>query len=107
VAIIDQWTAVLACSRGGFRLLLKLVGTLPGFVDTDTLSEYFRDVCTTRIKTAIANAIEQSGQSILEIATRLESLSATLKDALAGRRRGIRREPQAVQHPFNQCSPRR
>jgi membrane protease subunit (stomatin/prohibitin family) len=64
------------------RFLLKLVGTLPGF-DTDTLADYFRGVFTTRIKTGIANAIVRSGQSVLEIATQLESLSAVLKDALS------------------------
>ncbi|MDB5823107.1 MAG: hypothetical protein JWR21_1811 [Herminiimonas sp.] len=64
------------------KFLLKLVGTLPGF-DTDTLSEYFRGVFTTRIKTDIANAIIRSGQSVLEIATQLETLSAILKSSLS------------------------
>lgn len=64
------------------KFLLKLVGTLPGF-DTDTLSEYFRGVFTTRIKTDIANAIIRSGQSVLEITTQLEALSAILKGSLS------------------------
>lgn len=64
------------------KFLLKLVGTLSGF-DTDTMSEYFRGVFITRIKTNIANAIIRSGQSVLEIATQLEALSATLKDSLS------------------------
>lgn len=65
------------------RFLLKLVGTLPGF-DTDTLSSYFKGVFTTRIKTEIANAIVRTGQSVLEISTQLETLSALLKNSLAG-----------------------
>jgi membrane protease subunit (stomatin/prohibitin family) len=64
------------------KFLLKLVGTLPGF-DTDTLSDYFRGVFTTRIKTDIANAIIRSGQSVLEISTQLETLSAVLKGSLS------------------------
>lgn len=64
------------------RFLLKLVGTLPGF-DTDTLSAYFKGVFTTRIKTEIANAIIRTGQSVLEISTQLESLSALLKNSLS------------------------
>jgi membrane protease subunit (stomatin/prohibitin family) len=64
------------------RFLLKLVGTLGGF-DTDTLSDYFRGVFTTRIKTDIANAIVRSGQSVLEISTQLETLSGVLKGSLS------------------------
>lgn len=64
------------------RFLLKLVGTLPGF-DTDTLSDYFKGVFTTRIKTEIANAIVRTGQSVLEISTQLESLSSLLKSSLS------------------------
>lgn len=62
--------------------LLKFVGTLPSF-DTNTLSAYFRGAFTTRIKTAIASAIIDSGLSILEVSTQLETLSAALQAALA------------------------
>lgn len=65
------------------RFLLKLVGTLPGF-DTETLSSYFKGAFTTRIKTEIANAIVRTGQSVLEISTQLETLSALLKNSLSG-----------------------
>lgn len=61
--------------------LLKLVGTLSGF-DANNLSDYFRGVFTTRIKTEIANAILGDGQSVLEITPRLEQLSSRLKAAL-------------------------
>lgn len=64
------------------RFLLKLVGTLKGF-DTEILSEYFRGVLITRLKTEIAKAIVTSGVSILEVNTRLETLSEELKQALA------------------------
>lgn len=64
------------------KFLLKLVGTLPGF-DVGTLSDYFKGVFTTKIKSGIANAIIKNGQSVLEISTQLEVLSDLLKTALA------------------------
>lgn len=64
------------------KFLLKLVGTLPGF-DVGTLSDYFKGVFTTKIKSGIANAIIKNGQSVLEISTQLEVLSDVLKTALA------------------------
>jgi membrane protease subunit (stomatin/prohibitin family) len=64
------------------KFLIKLVGTLRGF-DAETLSEYFRGVFITRIKTEIANAIVKSGISVLEIATQLEVLSDALKASLS------------------------
>ena len=66
----------------GKKFLLKLVGTLPSF-DVTTLSEYFKGVFTTKIKTGIANAIIKNGQSVLEISTQLEVLSDMLKETLA------------------------
>lgn len=64
------------------KFLLKLVGTLPGF-DVNTLSDYFKGVFTTKIKTGIANAIIKNGQSVLEISTQLELLSDMMKQSLA------------------------
>lgn len=64
------------------KFLMKLVGTLPGF-DAATLAEYFRGVYITRIKAGIANTIVHSGLSVLEVATRLDELSAELKVSLA------------------------
>jgi len=64
------------------KFLLKLVGTLPDF-DVNTLSEYFKGVFTTKIKTAIANAIIKNGVSVLEVSTQLETLSDMLKASLA------------------------
>lgn len=64
------------------KFLLKLVGTLPGF-DVETLSNYFKGVFTTKIKSNIAHAIIKNGVSVLEISTELEILSAMLKDSLA------------------------
>lgn len=62
--------------------LMSLVGTARS-MDAATLAEYFRAMNTTRIKTAIASAIGDSGLSVLEISTRLEALSASLHGALA------------------------
>jgi membrane protease subunit (stomatin/prohibitin family) len=62
--------------------LMKLVGTLPAF-DAATVAAYFRGVLATRIKTAIASAIVDSGLSVLEVSTRLEALSGALQQALA------------------------
>lgn len=64
------------------KFLLKLVGTLPGF-DVATLSDYFKGVFTTKIKTGIANAIIKNGVSVLEISTQLEVLSDMLKETLS------------------------
>ncbi|ATB70783.1 hypothetical protein SJPD1_2694 [Sulfurospirillum diekertiae] len=63
------------------KFLLKLVGTLSGF-DVNTMSDYFKGVLTTKIKTGIANAIIKNGHSVLEISTELEVLSNMLKDSL-------------------------
>jgi membrane protease subunit (stomatin/prohibitin family) len=64
------------------QFLLKLVGAVRGF-DTDVLTEYFRGVFITKIKTEIANSIITRGQSILEISTQLDELSSVLKTSLA------------------------
>jgi membrane protease subunit (stomatin/prohibitin family) len=64
------------------RFLLKFVGTLTRF-DINALSEYLRGAFITRIKTNIAAAIITEGVSILEVSTRLESLSETLKRLLS------------------------
>lgn len=64
------------------RFLMKLVGTLSRF-DSDTLSEYFRGVFITRIKTEIAGLIIKQNTSVLEVNTQLEALSADLKSALS------------------------
>ncbi|MBT8610170.1 SPFH domain-containing protein [Polynucleobacter paneuropaeus] len=64
------------------KFLMKIVGTLPGF-DVNTLSDYFKGVFTTKIKTEIANSIIKVGVSVLEIATHLEELSAMLKASLS------------------------
>lgn len=63
------------------KFLIKLVGTLPDFT-TDKLSEYFRGVFITRIKTEIANSILTLGISILEVSTRLDIISNSLKNSL-------------------------
>jgi membrane protease subunit (stomatin/prohibitin family) len=64
------------------RFLLKLVGTVSSF-DVTTLSEYFRGIFITRIKTEIANAIIRQGISVLEVSTQLEVLSASLRQVLS------------------------
>ena len=65
------------------QFLLKLVGTVKGF-ETGVLADYFRGIFITKIKTEIANAIIGQGQSVLEIATQLEKLSAAIKASLSG-----------------------
>ncbi len=64
------------------KFLMKLVGTLREF-DSDTLSDYFKGIFTTKIKTQIANAIITNGQSVLEVSTHLESISNILKHSLS------------------------
>lgn len=64
------------------KFLLKLVGTLEKF-DINTLTDYFRGVFTTKIKTAIAISIIKNGVSVLEISAQLELLSDMLKESLA------------------------
>lgn len=63
------------------RFLLKLVGTVQGF-DVTTLNDYFRGAFITRIKTEIASTIIRQGQSVLEVSTQLDVLSAALKQSL-------------------------
>jgi membrane protease subunit (stomatin/prohibitin family) len=62
--------------------LMSLVGTARS-LDAATLAAYFRAMHTTRIKTAIAAAIGASGVSVLEISTRLDALSHSLRETLA------------------------
>jgi membrane protease subunit (stomatin/prohibitin family) len=64
------------------KFLLKLVGTSKGF-DSTTLTDYFRGVFITKIKTEIANAIIKNGKSVLEISTDLELLSDSLRELLS------------------------
>lgn len=64
------------------RFLLQLVGTVRDFT-VETLAEYFRGAFITRIKTQIANTIIREGHSVLEVSTHLESLSASLREALS------------------------
>jgi len=63
------------------KFLLKIVGTLNQF-DSNTLSEYFRGVLITKIKTEISNAIVKTGLSVLEVSTELENLSNLIKNAV-------------------------
>lgn len=63
------------------KFLLKLVGTLTKF-DVNTLSEYFKGVFITKIKTEIANSIIKSQVSVLEISAHLEMLSGLLRESL-------------------------
>ena len=64
------------------KFLIKLVGTMPSF-DRDKLVSYFRGVIVTRAKDAIANIIVAQNVSILQIATRLNAISDSLKSELA------------------------
>lgn len=64
------------------KFLTKLVGTMPSF-DRDKLVSYFRGVIVTRAKDAIANVIGTQNVSILQIATKLNIISDSLKAELA------------------------
>ena len=61
--------------------LLRLVGTLSSF-SALTVSDYFRGVFTTTIKTSISREIIRNGISVLEIAPHLTSLSSALSELL-------------------------
>jgi membrane protease subunit (stomatin/prohibitin family) len=63
------------------KFLIKLVGSVTNF-DANTLSEYFRGIFITKIKTQIANTIITNGISVLQISTHLEVLSKMLHEAL-------------------------
>lgn len=78
VRAFGQYGIKIADSK---KFLLKFVGTLPAF-DVETLSNYFKGVFTTKIKTNIANAIIKHGHSVLKVSTQLEMLSDMLKEAL-------------------------
>jgi membrane protease subunit (stomatin/prohibitin family) len=78
VRAFGQYGVVVEDSK---KFLLKLVGTLTSF-DQNILSDYFRGVFITKIKTEIAAAIIKTGISVLEISTHLEDLSKSLRDAL-------------------------
>ncbi len=64
------------------KFLLKLVGTISYF-DSNTMTDYFKGVFTTKIKAGIANTIIKNGHCVLEISTELELLSNMLKESLA------------------------
>lgn len=65
------------------KFLSKLVGTMPSF-DREKLVAYFRGLIVTRAKDAIAKAILEQNVSILQISSRLNQISDSLKMQLAG-----------------------
>ena len=63
------------------KFLVNIVGTLKSF-DQNTLSDYFRGIFLTRIKTEIANWIIKSGVSVLDISVHLLDISQALTRSL-------------------------
>jgi len=61
--------------------LNNIVGNVELF-DQNTLSNYFRGIFVSKIKTEISNLIIKSGVSVLDISTHLEDLSASLRQSL-------------------------
>jgi len=71
------------------KLLIKLVGTMKGIAwdagkehFTKSLSDSFKPLISTAVKTNLATAVKQSEIDILEIDERLEELSSVLRDRL-------------------------
>lgn len=64
------------------KFLTKLVGTMPSF-DREKLVSYFRGVIVTKAKDAIAKIILQQNVSILQVSSRLNEISESLKQQLS------------------------
>ena len=68
------------------RLLLKVVGTTGGINQAELFGNggkgYFRTMVMTNVKSYLAQAIKESGISVLEIDTRLMELSNVLRDKI-------------------------
>ena len=63
------------------KFLKKLVGTLSSF-EEETLSSYFDGIVLTKVKSLIAQVIVDHNVSILDIATKLETISKDLQKCL-------------------------
>ena len=61
--------------------MTKLVGTLPSF-DAASVQRYFRGVCITKVKDAIADYAANKGISVLEINAHIDELSQHLKESI-------------------------
>ena len=78
------WVPVRAFGQYGIRVvngqkfLKKLVGTLPRF-DADTVSEYFRGVFSSKIKTMLSEMIVKDRIPVLELSVHLDDISKKLE----------------------------
>ena len=63
------------------RFLTKLVGTMP-FFNTQTMTDYFKGLYTTRVKDRISSCLVTTKISILEINSHLDEISQALSDQL-------------------------
>lgn len=64
------------------KFLLKLVGTLPAFVER-TLVTYFRGIIVTRVKDMIAKHLVEKQVSILQITAHLNDISGSLEQQIS------------------------
>ena len=64
------------------KFLLKLVGTLPAFVER-TLSEYFRGVVVTRVKDLIGKYLVEKNISVLQMSAHLNEISRSVEEDVA------------------------
>ncbi len=65
------------------KFLLKLVGTLPAFVER-TLVGYFRGIIVTSVKDMIAKYLVEKQVSILQISAHLNEISSSLEERISG-----------------------
>jgi len=75
-----QYGIVVEDSR---KFLLKLVGTLPAFVER-TLSDYFRGVVVTQVKDTIGKSLIEKNISVLQMSAHLTELSQSVSESVSG-----------------------
>lgn len=64
------------------RFLARLMGRLPAFTEK-TLANYFKGVIVTRAKNVIASVMESENCSLLQIASKLNEISAVLEKSIS------------------------
>ncbi len=64
----------------------EVIGGMPqsDLVKFDKISEYFRGILVTKVKSAIADQVITNGISVLELSAKLESLSSSVKKEIEG-----------------------
>lgn len=79
VRAFGQYGIVVEDSR---KFLLKLVGTLPAFVER-TLNDYFRGIVVTQVKDLIGKSLIEKNISVLQMSAHLNELSRCVEDSVA------------------------